>query len=87
MSHRSEFNLTWEGAVRALTLNEMDVNAACWVIQCETLQPLYESIFTESIQVKQKDMEETKKLIKNKEFDQEVRREHQGVSGLHLRAA
>jgi len=81
MSHLPECKLTWEGAVRALTLNNMDVDTACWVIQCDTLQPLYESIFSEWQQVKQKDMEEIKELIKNKDFDQDVRREHKVYLG------
>lgn len=81
MSHLPECKLTWEGAVRALTLNNMDVDTACWVIQCDTLQPLYESIFSEFQQVKQKDMEEIKELIKNKDFDQDVRRGHKVYLG------
>ena len=64
--------LKWEDAVKALSANNMDVDAACYAIQCEWLQPLYESIFSDYKGVKQTDMEEIKKLITNTEHDQDV---------------
>ena len=75
MGHHPMYPLTWEEAVQALARNEMNVDSACWAIQCDTLQPLYEYIFSEWNVVKQKDMEEIKGLIKKKGIDEDVRAE------------
>lgn len=58
--------LQWDGAVKALTSNAMDVAAACYAIQSEWLQPLYEFIFSEYKKVAKTDMEEVKKIILDK---------------------
>ena len=75
MGHHPMYQLTWEGAVQALARNEMNVDSACWAIQCDTLQPLYEYIFSEWNIVKQKDMEEMKGLIKKEAINKDVRTE------------
>ena len=78
MSHHPMYQLTWEGAVQALSRNEMNVDSACCAIQCDTLQPLYEYIFSEWNIVKQQDMEEMKGLIKKEAINKDVRTESWG---------
>ncbi len=58
--------LEWKAAVTALSRNSMDVDSTCYAIQTERLQPLYEYIFSEYTAVAKTDMEEIKKIIKNK---------------------
>ena len=68
--------LTWESAVNVLSVNGMDVNRACYAVQCEWLQPVYESIHSEHKKVKQEEMAEIKTIISKKDesFSKEVRR-------------
>lgn len=58
-------NLDWDSAVMALSRNGMDVDATCYAIQSDWLQPLYEYIYSEYTAVAKTDMEEIKKIIKN----------------------
>ena len=66
--------LTWPNAVNVLSVNGMDVNKACYALQCEWLQPLYESINSEHKKVKQEEMEEIKTIVSKKDetFSKEV---------------
>ena len=66
-------DLPWEGAMHALTASDMDVDEACWTVQCGELQPLYDYIFSEWSKVKKTDMEDIKELIKKDDLDREVR--------------
>ena len=59
--------LDWEPAVLGLSVCDMDVERAVCSIQCETLQPLYEFIFSEWTQVPATDMKNIKKRLKNGE--------------------
>lgn len=65
-------DLPWEAAMLALTASEMDVDEACWTVQCGELQPLYDYIFSEWNKVTKTDMEDIKKLIKRDDLDAEV---------------
>ncbi len=67
--------LGWEGAVSVLSANEMDVDTAFYVLQCDWLKPLHDYIFDEknkNVLVNQKEMEEIKKVITNKDLKIEV---------------
>ena len=66
--------LSWKSAVDVLTVNGMDVNKACYAVQCEWLQPLYESINSEHRKLKQEEMEEIKGIVSRKDdkFSKEV---------------
>ena len=65
-------NLEWENAVDVLSVNEMDVDKACYAVQCEWLQPVYESINSEHKKVKQEEMEELKNLLLSHKDDKEI---------------
>ena len=65
-------DLPWEAAMHALTATNMDVDEACWTVQCGELQPLYECIFSEWNKVTKTDMEDIKKLIKKDDLEIEV---------------
>lgn len=66
--------LTWSAAMTALSRNGMDVDSACYAIQTDWLQPLYEYIFSDYTAVAKTDMEEIKKIIKDeKQYALEVR--------------
>ena len=68
-------DLSWDGAVQVLSANNMDVDTAHCVLQCDWLKPLYDYIFDEknkNVLVNQKEMEEIKKVITNKEIDRKV---------------
>ena len=66
--------LTWASAVDALCVNGMDVNKASYALQCEWLQPLYESINSEHKKLKQDEMAEIKAIVSKKDetFTKEV---------------
>ena len=67
--------LSWEGAVRILSSNNMEVETAFYVLQCDWLKPLYEFIFDENnknILVNQTEMEEIKNIITNEDVGIEV---------------
>ena len=67
--------LGWEGAVSVLSANEMDVDTAFYVLQCDWLKPLHDYIFDEKnkdVLVHQKEMVEIKKVITNKDLTKEV---------------
>ena len=66
--------LSWQSAVDVLSVNGMDVNKACYAVQCEWLQPLYESINSEHKKVKQEEMAEIKTIVSKKDdsFSKEV---------------
>ncbi len=67
--------LGWEGAVSVLSANGMDVDTAFYVLQCDWLKPLHDYIFDEknkNVLVNQKEMEEIKKVITNKDLTKEV---------------
>ena len=59
--------LTRASAVYALCVNGMDVNEASYALQCEWLQPLYESINSERKLVKQDEMAVIKTIISKKD--------------------
>lgn len=59
--------LEWEAAKQALSAFDMDLEKAACAIQCETLQPLYEFIFSEWTQVPATDMKNIKKRLKGSE--------------------
>ena len=65
-------DLVWENAVDVLSVNEMDVDKACYAVQCEWLQPVYESINSEHKKVKQEEMEELKNLLLSHKDDKEI---------------
>ena len=67
--------LSWATAVDVLSVNGMDVNKACYALQCDWLQPLYESINSEHKKLKQDEMAEIKALVSKKDdtFSKEVR--------------
>ncbi len=67
--------LSWEGAVKVLSSNDMEVDTAFYVLQCDWLKPLHDYIFDENnknVLVNQKEMEEIKKVITNKDVSIEV---------------
>ena len=67
--------LSWDGAVQVLSANNMDVDTAYYVLQCDWLKPLYDYIFDEknkNVLVNQKEMEEIKKVITDKEQQKDV---------------
>jgi hypothetical protein len=66
--------LSWAGAVNVLSVNGMDVNKASYALQCEWLQPLYESINSEHKKLKQDEMAEIKAIVSRKDdnFSTEV---------------
>ena len=67
-------DLTWANAVNVLSVNGMDVNRACYALQCDWLQPLYESINSEHKKLKQEEMAEIKAIVSKKDetFSKEV---------------
>ena len=68
--------LPWEMAVKVLSVNDMDVDKACYAVQCDWLKPLYESINSEHKKSKQDEMKEIKTilLMKDEGFSKEVER-------------
>lgn len=66
--------LSWPDAVTALSVNGMDVNKASYALQCDWLQPLYESINSEHKKLKQDEMKDIKAIVSRKdpEFSKEV---------------
>ena len=56
----------------ALSAYDMDVDKACWSIQREALEPIYEFIFSEWTEVQQTDMKNIKEMLKKKELEREV---------------
>ena len=66
--------LAWETAVKVLSVNDMDVDKACYAVQCDWLKPLYESINSEHKKLKQEEMEEIKTIVSRKDeaFSKEV---------------
>ena len=65
--------LQWDAAVAALSSADMDVDRAYCSIQCESLQPLYEFIFSDWNEVKATDMERIKKGLAKDEADKELK--------------
>ena len=67
-------DLEWKDAVNVLSVNGMDVNKASYALQCEWLQPLYESINSEHKKLKQEEMAEIKAIVSKKDatFSKEV---------------
>ena len=61
--------LSWEKAAELLSANGGDVNKACYAVQCEWLQPLYQSISSEHYKPKQMEMQEIKLIISRKDID------------------
>lgn len=57
----------------ALSLYEMDIEKAACSIQCETLEELYEFIFSEWKLVPAKDMANIKERLKKSEDDDETK--------------
>lgn len=66
--------LSWETAVNVLMVNGMDVDRACYAVQCEWLQPLYDSINSEHKKLKAEEMAEIKTIVSKKDegFTKEV---------------
>lgn len=67
--------LSREEAVKCLSVNDMDVNKACYAIQVDWLTPLYESINSEHKKLRQDEMKEIKAIVSKKDevFSKEVR--------------
>ena len=67
-------DLAWKSAVDVLCVNGMDVDKACYAVQCDWLQPLYDSINSEHKKLKQDEMKEIKEIISKKDelFSKEV---------------
>lgn len=67
-------DLAWKSAVEVLSVNEMDVDKACYAVQCEWLQPVYESINSEHKKLKKDEMKEIKMIVSKKDelFSKEV---------------
>lgn len=42
-----QLEVTWDEAAQALSVADLDVNEAFYVVQCRRLQPLYDFIFSE----------------------------------------
>ena len=59
--------LTWPNAVDILSVNGMDVDKACYALQRDWLQPLYESINSEHKKLRQDEMVEIKTIVSNKD--------------------
>ena len=59
--------LTWDSAVNTLCVYGMDVNKANYALQCEWLQPLYESINSEHKLLKQDEMAVIKTIVSEKD--------------------
>ena len=59
--------LDWDTAAEALSRNGMDVSATFYVLQTDWLEPLYEFIFSEFTDAKQKDMENIKNMVTSKD--------------------
>ena len=66
--------LSWKKASELLSDNGGDIIRACYAVQCEWLQPLYDSISSEYKKLKQDEMEEIKLIISRKDegFSREV---------------
>lgn len=69
---RKDRPLNWEGAVKVLSAHNMDVAVACYAIQCEGLQELYDYIFSGWSKVTKTDMEDIKSLMKREDIEEEV---------------
>ena len=73
LKFRPHCELEWEASLQALSAFDMSVEKAACAIQCETLQPLYEFIFSEWTEVAATDMKKIKGRLKNREEDKDAR--------------
>lgn len=71
MKFRQHQELRWEEAVLALSVCDMNVEKAVCSIQCESLEPLYEFIFSEWTEVPATDMKKIKERLKKVEGEEE----------------
>ena len=69
-------DLKWKEAEHALSAFDMNVAKAACSIQCESLQPLYEFIFSEWTEVSATDMRNIKKRLK-KDKDEPAKEVHE----------